>query len=381
MNEPGSILIFTDWFEPGYLAGGPIRSLANLTKSLSKQFKIDVFTSNRDFQSETPYNLEADTWQDKGGFRVWYGSRERYSWRELKRLIKHKSYDKIYLNSLFSFRYTLMPLLCARLNGISPKQIVIAPRGMLGAGSLSLKSGKKKAFLSFVKLSGFFNGLTWHATNEGELKDIKTHFGDQAQAILAQNIPHPDLQTSPKSMSSKSVISLAFVGRISKVKNLKFALSCLSKYAEPSRFRIDLYGTPEEESYLQELLEYKQSHDLNMTYHGSIPYNQVAEKLRQADFLVLPSLNENYGHVIFESLASGTPVLISNQTPWRELQKHNVGWDAPLHPNDWKNALKAIMALSESDYLKMSQDSINYAKNHLDHIDLSAYFRLFATDN
>ena len=146
MNEPGSILIFTDWFEPGYLAGGPIRSLANLTKSLSKQFKIDVFTSNRDFQSETPYNLEADTWQDKGGFRVWYSSRERYSWRELKRLIKHKSYDKIYLNSLFSFRYTLMPLLCARLNGISPKQIVIAPRGMLGTGSLSLKSGKRRPF-------------------------------------------------------------------------------------------------------------------------------------------------------------------------------------------------------------------------------------------
>jgi glycosyltransferase involved in cell wall biosynthesis len=47
-----------------------------------------------------------------------------------------------------------------------------------------------------------------------------------------------------------------------------------------------------------------------------------------------PTRGENYGHVIAESLSVGTPVLISDQTPWRELSSDGLGWDLPLEAAD-----------------------------------------------
>src|SRR5690606_20694183 len=57
---------------------------------------------------------------------------------------------------------------------------------------------------------------------------------------------------------------------------------------------------------------------------------QVAALFSKYDLFFLPTRGENYGHVIAEALSMGTPVLISDQTPWRELQADDLGWDVPL---------------------------------------------------
>lgn len=44
----------------------------------------------------------------------------------------------------------------------------------------------------------------------------------------------------------------------------------------------------------------------------------------------MPTFNENYGHAIVESFVAGLPVVISDRTPWRNLEKINAGWDIPL---------------------------------------------------
>ena len=52
------------------------------------------------------------------------------------------------------------------------------------------------------------------------------------------------------------------------------------------------------------------------------------------DLFLFPSGGENYGHVIAESLSSGTPVLISKNTPWLDLESQNLGWDIDLKDMD-----------------------------------------------
>jgi len=37
------VFILTKYFEPGYKAGGPIRSLSNLVDHLGKDFSLDFF--------------------------------------------------------------------------------------------------------------------------------------------------------------------------------------------------------------------------------------------------------------------------------------------------------------------------------------------------
>ena len=58
-----------------------------------------------------------------------------------------------------------------------------------------------------------------------------------------------------------------------------------------------------------------------------------------------PTLGENYGHVIYEALDSGCPVLISDQTPWRGLSEVGAGWDLPLDkPDLFRQACKRSFA-------------------------------------
>ncbi len=43
--------------------------------------------------------------------------------------------------------------------------------------------------------------------------------------------------------------------------------------------------------------------------------------------MVLPSFGENFGHAIFESFANGTPVIIGNNTPWKEIESQRAGFE------------------------------------------------------
>ena len=56
----------------------------------------------------------------------------------------------------------------------------------------------------------------------------------------------------------------------------------------------------------------------------------MSESLAKNDLFFFPAHGENYGHVIAEAMAAGCPVLISDQTAWRNLEEKGAGWDLPL---------------------------------------------------
>ena len=45
-------------------------------------------------------------------------------------------------------------------------------------------------------------------------------------------------------------------------------------------------------------------------------------------------IRDSFGHVILEALSAGLPVIISDQTPWRDLASKQTGWDLPLEQGD-----------------------------------------------
>ena len=84
-------------------------------------------------------------------------------------------------------------------------------------------------------------------------------------------------------------------------------------------------------------------------------------------------------HIIAESLAVGTPVLISDQTPWRDLDAHGVGWDLPLHSEQsFVDAIEATAEMSSVERKERRRQVLRYGRVRLsDPAVLSANRRLF----
>jgi glycosyltransferase involved in cell wall biosynthesis len=88
-----------------------------------------------------------------------------------------------------------------------------------------------------------------------------------------------------------------------------------------------------------------------------LPPEAVSEALSTAHFLLMPSRHENFGHAIVEAWAHGCPVLLSDRTPWKNLEAAGAGWDWPLDEWAWTEGLTQALALDEAAWNRLSESS------------------------
>ena len=87
----------------------------------------------------------------------------------------------------------------------------------------------------------------------------------------------------------------------------------------------------------------------------------MAEVFAENDLFFFPTHGENYGHVIAEALVAGCPVLISDQTSWRNLEHEKVGWDIPLdQPEKYIAVLQRCVAMGNEELKALSQRAREY---------------------
>ena len=364
--EKKHILIFIDWYKPGFKAGGPIQSCANLVDHLKDEFRFSIVTRNTDYGESTPYpNIIPNKWNEfPDGNRIFYLSASKLSFRSITSFITSE-YSSIYLSSFFSWYFSIVPLLYARMNGKGPK-IILGPRGMLGAGALQLKSFKKNMFLSFSKVIGLHNKVIWQASTDYETKEIKALFPN-AKVMTAIDLP-PRRELAFVHREKKAhVLKLFFLSRIAPKKNLIKVFDYLPKINRLFIVKLDIIGPVEDENYwkqCQEKIEGLNHHSTyTINYVGAVANEELMQKLNEYHFMILPTLNENFGHVILESFAAGCPVIISDQTPWRDLQSKQIGWDLALNDDaTFVNALDEAAAMGQEQYDRMSKKAFETAQ-------------------
>lgn len=331
------ILTFVSCYLPGYKAGGPVRTISNMVEQLGDELDFLIVTKDRDAQDTEPYpNVAIDSWNTVGKAKVFYASPRKLSIMNVSRLINETQHDVLYLNSFFCYPFTIRPLLARRLGLIQKRYTLIAPRGELSQASLEIKRWKKASYMPIARTLGLYCDLIWQASSDFELEDIRRYLGSSAQLIvIAPNLPAlPKIEISGEQQNVRAPgepLRVCFLSRISLEKNLDYALRVLAKVKVPIVFGI--YGSVSDEHYwkrCQGLFKKLPAH-VGVRYHGEVEYANVAQALSKHDLFFLPTTGENYGHVIFEALASGLPVLISDQTPWRNLEAIGVGWDLPLN--------------------------------------------------
>lgn len=335
-----TVLLFAACYLPGNKAGGPVRSIANLVEILGDTFDFRIITADRDLGDSVPYeNIVADAWNQVGKARVFYASAKQQSLLGLAHLIRQTPHDIVYLNSFFHPAFTQRPLWARSLRLIPRRPIIIAPRGEFSQGALGLKSWKKRPYMALAWTIGLYRNVTWQASSAAEARDIRRELWRDVQRVdvAPQIAVAPDLAvTASGNQSAVSVregdgpLRVVFMSRIARMKNLEFVLRVLKSVETP--VELCIYGAIEDESYWKACSELAKTMDQNVavTYGGLVTHDRVVETLSGHDLFFLPTLGENFGHVIFEALAAGLPVLVSDRTPWRSLKARGVGWDLPL---------------------------------------------------
>ncbi len=366
MNHKKTILILCDWFLPGYLAGGPIQSIATVTHHLKDEFHFKIITTDRDFKSPIPYsNVALNTWTNYLEREVFYVSPENLNEAFLLALIQNTPHDVLYLNSLFSKPFAIHPLRWKQ-KGLITSQVVLAPRGMFGQKALAFKPIKKKLFLLYAKCVSLFKNITWHSTSAQETKDVKKHIGSEIKLTEINNLPHITCNTTQITKQTNA-LRLCFIARIQAIKNLDVAIKALIPITQGNVI-FDIYGPKEDENYWNacESLAKQLPQNISFNYKGILQPHDISKIISTYHALLLPTQTENFGHVIVETLLQARPVIISNNTPWQQLAQRQAGFDIDLsEPKKITDAINHLLTINDSDYQMMSKASLNFINAQL----------------
>ena len=359
-NKSICILVFTGYYLPGYKGGGPIKTIKNLFDLAGKDLNFKLITGDRDLGDTSPYNtVTYGEWNEVGNASIFYAQPGFKGLRQMSRILAEKDYDVVYFNSFFSVRFSFIPLLIAKL---LHQTIILGPRGEFSEGALSLKSKKKRIFISLYKILGFHHKTVFQASSDYEAADIRRVLGPNVDIRVAEDIGAQEYADTIPSRTS-APLRAVFISRISPMKNLLAALEMLRNVQQSVHYHI--YGPVEDCDYWAKCeteIAALPPH-VQVEHKGELSPDDVVETIATYDVFFFPTKGENYGHVIAEALCAGLPILISDATPWRNLEAAGIGWDLALDkPEDFTRTLEDLAAMSVEDHARMRQNVLAWAK-------------------
>lgn len=358
------ILIILTGFLPGKKFGGPPISVDNFC-SLMKENECFIVTRNHDMGETETYKDIKSGWNDRGNCKVLYLSDKEYGYRKYEEVIKEINPDVIYLQGLF--QNCIIPcLFLAKKHNIP---VLLAPRGELCAGAFK-KKYKKVPYIIFLKIFGLLNKVHFQSTSEEETEAIMQHLGITEDRIhFLTNVPSIPKKEYPVPEKQPGVAKFIFISRIVRKKNLKAAISYFKNIEGDVTF--DIYGPIEDKDYWQECQDEIKllPSNIKVNYCGLVSHNQIHETFARYHAFLFPTFSENFGHVIAEALSVGCPVIISDQTPWNDVEKYNAGWALAIDKEQlFVNAIRALMGYKNNDEGKIRVNSKKYfaLKNNLE---------------
>lgn len=370
-----------DWFDPAYKAGGPIRSAVNFVQHMEEEYDLFVFTGNTDLNQTAPLTgIVSNKWVEYSrNVKVFYADRDHQRLSSIRKMMDFVQADFIYLNSVFSTSFTIFPLLLKLRGLIGRAKLVLSPRGMLRPSALQFKPLKKRVFLFALKITALPSAIKFIATDASEANDIKSIFGN-CNIQIASNFGAAIIPFLDPIDKIPGEISIIFIGRVHPIKNLDFLLRAL--LVVKGKIRLTIVGVLEDASYWEECkrIVEQSSTDLIIDFKADIPHHELSNLIANHHIFALPTQGENYGHAIFESLSHGKPVVISDQTPWRNLEQLKAGWDLPLNnPSLFSNVLQTTVNWNSEQYKDWSLAARKKAELAADHSELKNVYKTIFT--
>ena len=349
-----------------------------MVTQLGESFDFWILTADRDLHDTEPYPfVPLAQWVAVGKAQVFYADEFFLSLRKISRLINDLKPDIVYVNSLFS-SLSNKYLVARRLRMLPQIPTIVAPRGVFSPGALRFKQRKKDFYLHAAQRSGLFTGLAWQASSELEKRHILSSMSGvkESDVYIVPNITMSGFNDDAYSdngnrMKKFGRVRFTFLSRIAAKKNLEFALNLLNDLN--GLIQLDIAGPIDDPSYWNNCKQVIAKLPQNVTthVHGAVAHDAVGGILSHGHFLLLPTLGENFGHVILEALKAGCPPIISDQTPWNDLENAGAGWIIPLEDIEkWISTLQYCIDMDQDEFRKYSKNARQYASRWLSSANL-----------
>lgn len=360
-NGKKDILIITGRYLPGYKDGGPVRSIKNLTDYLGNEYNFKILTCDRDHGDIEPYsNIKVNDWNRVGKSEVYYVPPKGFTFNVILKLVDQV--DVVYMCGCFN-DYAINTLILNRIGKIR-KPVVVASMGLFSPLEFKLKYKKKKLFTTIFNVLGMFKNIYWSATSEMEINEIKkVIWAKDEQFFIAEDLPRMVDSTPIYKEKNIGELSVVWISRITPKKNLIEAIRILEHIKFNVKFII--YGSIHSKEYWNECQSElkKLPKNISWEYRGMLDAEKVIDTIKMQNVFLFPTLGENYGHVIQEALSAGCACILSDQTPWQNLEQYNVGFVYKLtETNKFIEAINYYASMDAKQMNVIANNAMNYSK-------------------
>lgn len=340
------VLIIMEGFFPGKKYGGPPVSVHNFC-SLMNEYECYIVTKNHDNGEMTPYADIKNGWNKRSNYEVMYVNDDNYNKAVFEKVICEINPDIIYLQGLF--QECVLP--CLWLAKKQKIKVFLAPRGELCEGAFR-KKYKKIPYICVLYALGLLKNVQFQSTSAEETEAIHKYLHASYNKIhFLTNIPSLPLRQYPNDKKKANSARFVFLSRIHPKKNLIGAIRAFKDVDGEVSF--DIYGPIEDRLYWEECKEaiMQLPSNIHVEYCGLVSHDEVHRVFSSYDAFLFPTFSENYGHVIVEALIVGCPIIISDQTPWTDVNEWGAGWAISLDDRDaFTKAIQQIIACDSDIY-------------------------------
>lgn len=377
------VLIIIPFYFPGYRVGGPQRTIENVVDFFSDSSDIYIYTKNHDMGDDTPYDVETNKWVKHKGAKIMYVPDAEYYGKTFEKM--YMDFDIIYSCSLFS-RNSIHLMILHKKKKCLDKKVYIAPMGVLDKGAFSSKKIKKKVFVNFCNLLGLFENIIWSFTSNNEKDNAIKVLGEKSVSkfVIAEDLPRKidfdKYMTIRKQMGTDVPLRICFISRICPKKNLTYALDILH-HDYGRKIIFDIYGIIENSDYYKkcENMISNMTNTVKVNYCNQLDPSSVVDTFSKYDLFLFPTKGENFGHVIYEALAAGCIPVISDRTPWDDLEEMHCGAVRRLEDkNSFISAIEQYVNMSNEELMVCKKNAIAYAEQKLiTSVQNSGYKKVF----
>lgn len=361
-NTPLHILHVSPSFWPAVAYGGPIFSTKAITDGVAAKpdFTIEVLTTDTaDPNSAARLDLSENPLILPAGYKVRYCRKLAGSSISVEMLWRLgdavRRADVVHLTGPYNFP-VIPTLIACRLTGTP---LVWSPRGGFQATAQWAGAPKRRVKDFFEKFCAVLapSRMVLHTTAPMETETSSRNFPAADCALIPNAIDIPETLPS-RTWRRGGHLRLAFLSRVHPKKGLDILLPALA--ALPGHVTLDIYGDGEP-AYLVELKSQIERLGLEGRVHFRGPVSGPAKTaaFTECDLFVLPTHSENFGIVVAESLAHGTPVVTTMNAPWERVETEGCGCWTEASP---EALTEAICYLDGADLAAMGARGRDWMK-------------------